>query len=907
MEVWNKPSGLGFLFVYWLWSFIIEIVRLINLSYQDEFGIEVMRVLLGTALATIYFVLIGIECHVYAYKSRFGRIALLKDLPDELLDDNFRYLHEYTNLYSKRFFFWMKPIFDMSIKRALDLTDLGNLPKSSQSKTQYERLEAEIQKQRMAHNATVEEFFRNGFVLAFCLGIVSLSLEVLSNYSSSLSSNSVIQAKSALQVILNTISLYQLLGPSSILALCIIIFTNPLPAMIFKQYSKILPKSKTRADERLKVTRETISGIKVVKLFGWEDVFFQKIKAVRDQQVSELRKGLVLGGLLRKLTMVIGEGGSGKTSLLSAMLGEMKTIRGVVYRSRNKSKVALVDNNPWIHSATFKDNIIFGNDEDERRYGYFIRDETEIGEEGISLSNEQKQRISIARALYSKANTVFLDDPFFYLDSQVGEDLFKEGFQGLLRQENRTVILVTNQLKHIEEADHIIIMKEGAIHVQGSPERIEKEYPDIWQTWLEKLQTEVKEEEEDQDDAERDAQGERLRFFRQISEYQKEEQIKSLISALEGLQITVLIMTTISAINGIIINVILAGFFSVIALLPFLGISFLVTKYYLMTIRDMKRLESISLSPVYNHYVETLAGLRTIRAYGYQKQRSQDTFRKIDQSAIVSLFKTSANVWLALQLALINSTMFTVLSCILIGMAKTGTLATSAVGLGLASIINSCSHFTSVVNNTADVDISMTAVDRLSDYDNLPAEEYDGIVNPPAIWPDQGEIVMDGVSVRYDERFDPVLKDVCLDVKPQEKIGISGGKGSGKSSLTLSFFRLVDIFSDAVVSEEGENFSVGQRQLLCLARAFLKDTKILIMDEATASIDMKTAVTLRKIVASAFNDRTVITIAHRAAMILGEDRVIVMDEGRVVEDDQLSPIRVSMGVESYFGTDYPPV
>nr|BAC04300.1 unnamed protein product [Homo sapiens] len=90
---------------------------------------------------------------------------------------------------------------------------------------------------------------------------------------------------------------------------------------------------------------------------------------------------------------------------------------------------------------------------------------------------------------------------------------------------------------------------------------------------------------------------------------------------------------------------------------------------------------------------------------------------------------------------------------------------------------------------------------------------------------------------------------------------------------------------DAVVTEGGENFSVGQRQLFCLARAFVRKSSILIMDEATASIDMATENILQKVVMTAFADRTVVTIAHRVHTILTADLVIVMKRGNILEYD----------------------
>ncbi|MED6281585.1 ATP-binding cassette sub- C member 8 [Characodon lateralis] len=89
-----------------------------------------------------------------------------------------------------------------------------------------------------------------------------------------------------------------------------------------------------------------------------------------------------------------------------------------------------------------------------------------------------------------------------------------------------------------------------------------------------------------------------------------------------------------------------------------------------------------------------------------------------------------------------------------------------------------------------------------------------------------------------------------------------------------------------MVTEGGENFSQGQRQLFCLARAFVRKSSILIMDEATASIDMATESILQKVVMTSFADRTVVTIAHRVHTILSADLVIVMKRGIILEYDR---------------------
>lgn len=119
---------------------------------------------------------------------------------------------------------------------------------------------------------------------------------------------------------------------------------------------------------------------------------------------------------------------------------------------------------------------------------------------------------------------------------------------------------------------------------------------------------------------------------------------------------------------------------------------------------------------------------------------------------------------------------------------------------------------------------------------------------------------------------------------------------SGEFHVSASVWRI----PDANVSEGGENFSVGQKQLFCLARAFLRDNKILVLDEATASIDLETDNKLQRVIASAFGDKTVITIAHRISTILKYDRVMVLEKGEVKEFD--SPQTLLKNPESIFSS-----
>ncbi|KAL8131721.1 ABC transporter C family member 3-like [Apium graveolens] len=178
---------------------------------------------------------------------------------------------------------------------------------------------------------------------------------------------------------------------------------------------------------------------------------------------------------------VCGMVGSGKSSLLSCILGEVPKLSGVVEISGTKAYVAQT---PWIQSGRIEDNILFGKEMDRERYDKILEacclkkdleilsfgDQTVIGERGINLSGGQKQRIQIARALYQDADIYLFDDPFSAVDAHTGSHLFKECLLGLL--ESKTVIYITHQVEFLPAADLILVMKGGCIAQSGRYEEI---------------------------------------------------------------------------------------------------------------------------------------------------------------------------------------------------------------------------------------------------------------------------------------------------------------------------------------------------------------------------------------------------------------------------------------------------
>ncbi|KAG0076583.1 Multidrug resistance-associated protein 1 [Podila epicladia] len=179
------------------------------------------------------------------------------------------------------------------------------------------------------------------------------------------------------------------------------------------------------------------------------------------------------------LTAIVGRVGQGKSSLLSAIIGEMYKIQGSLSTS---GRVAYVPQHAWILNATLRDNILFGKPYDRQRYKHILfacglesdiamlpaGDATEIGERGINLSGGQKQRVSLARAAYDDADIYLLDDPLSAVDAHVEKHLWKHLFgpSGLLK--NKTRVLVTHGIHHLKAMDTIVLIKDGKVEESGT-------------------------------------------------------------------------------------------------------------------------------------------------------------------------------------------------------------------------------------------------------------------------------------------------------------------------------------------------------------------------------------------------------------------------------------------------------
>ncbi|XP_045238503.2 multidrug resistance-associated protein 1 isoform X1 [Macaca fascicularis] len=405
---------------------------------------------------------------------------------------------------------------------------------------------------------------------------------------------------------------------------------------------------------------------------------------------------------------------------------------------------------------------------------------------------------------------------------------------------------------------------------------------------------------------------------------------------------------------GACIVILLATPIAAIIIPPLGLIYFFVQRFYVASSRQLKRLESVSRSPVYSHFNETLLGVSVIRAFEEQERFIHQSDLKVDENQKAYYPSIVANRWLAVRLECVGNCI--VLFAALFAVISRHSLSAGLVGLSVSYSLQVTTYLNWLVRMSSEMETNIVAVERLKEYSETEKEAPWQIQEtaPPSNWPQVGRVEFRNYCLRYREDLDFVLRHINVTINGGEKVGIVGRTGAGKSSLTLGLFRInesaegeiiidginiariglhdlrfkitiipqdpvlfsgslrmnLDPFSqysdeevwtslelahlkgfvsalpdklDHECAEGGENLSVGQRQLVCLARALLRKTKILVLDEATAAVDLETDDLIQSTIRTQFEDCTVLTIAHRLNTIMDYTRVIVLDKGEIQE------------------------
>ncbi|KAF7729547.1 hypothetical protein EC973_004221 [Apophysomyces ossiformis] len=901
---------------------------------------------------------------------------------------------------------------------------------------------------------------------------------------------------------------------------------------------EIDPNAVTREDYRLLPAWSPDTPLVEIKrgTFKWDE---------KDEE--PVLKNINLEVKKAEVTAVVGRVGSGKSSLMSVLLGDTVKVDGTVTL---RGSVAYVPQQPWVMNASLRDNIVFGHRWDPEFYEKVIDacalrtdiqilsggDQTEIGERGINLSGGQKARVSLARAIYARADIYLLDDPLSAVDAHVGKSLFQNviGPEGILK--NKARVLVTHGITYLHRVNNVVMLREGEIALQGSFNDLMSQRSELYALVSEYgNQAQSNGSDNDSEETLGDARGEEETqntapgyceedaAMNQEIEYTRRERLQStnslasmvtlrraslaslqkkrklysskdrLITTEEGAKgsveadvykqyakacsfIGVVLMIVFQAVSqasqvganlwlknwsdansrtganenvwvyliiyaaigwsstifsmlqtltiwvycairssrslhaemlttimrspmsffdttplGRILNrfskdqhtvdeILPRSFqayfrvlFSVLAtvciiafstpfflllIIPLGFIYMYVQRYYLATSRELKRLDSIGKSPIYSHFQETISGVSTIRAYEQQRRFTYENESKLDENQRAYYPSISCNRWLAVRLEFLGSVIifgaaiFAVLGVIY----GTGSIDAGLVGLSVSYALSVTQALNWVIRSFCEIETNIVSVERIKEYIDLPTEKYGAIRGVSPMWPEKGLIEFKDYSTRYRPGLDLALRDLSFVVSPKEKIGIVGRTGAGKSSLSLSLFRIVEavkgsividgvdistlrlfdlrsritiipqdpvLFAgtvrdnldpfgvhddaqiwhvlqlahlhdhiskldnklNAVVLEGGENFSVGQRQLICLARALLRRTTILILDEATAAIDVETDAIIQETIRRQFANCTILTIAHRINTVMDSDRILVLDKGNIAEFD----------------------
>ncbi|XP_068002965.1 ATP-binding cassette sub-family C member 6 isoform X2 [Melanerpes formicivorus] len=389
--------------------------------------------------------------------------------------------------------------------------------------------------------------------------------------------------------------------------------------------------------------------------------------------------------------------------------------------------------------------------------------------------------------------------------------------------------------------------------------------------------------------------------------------------------------------------------------------------FYVITSCQLRRREAASRSPIYSHISETFQGSSVIRAYKHQERFICKTNFLVDENQRACFPGAVADRWLATNLEFLGNGIV-LFAALFAAMGRTH-LSPGTAGFSISCALQITGVLNWMVRAWTELENNIVSVERVREYSRTPKEapwtlngELQG-----QVWLTEGRIEFRNYSLRYRPQLELALKQVSLTINGQEKIGITGRTGAGKSTLAVGLLRLVEAAEGAILidglditqlglhdlrtkitvipqdpvlfsgslrmnldplnrytdadiwtaleqtqlktfvadlpdqleykcTDQGENLSTGQKQLVCLARALLQKAKILILDEATAAVDLETDFQIQTTLRTQFKDSTVLTIAHRINTIMDCDRILVLENGRIAEFDTLEHLVAQKGL-----------
>ncbi|KAI1777523.1 ABC transporter type 1, transmembrane domain-containing protein [Hypoxylon cercidicola] len=247
-------------------------------------------------------------------------------------------------------------------------------------------------------------------------------------------------------------------------------------------------------------------------------------------------------------------------------------------------------------------------------------------------------------------------------------------------------------------------------------------------------------------------------------------------------------------------------------IIPLSAIYYFVQRYYLRTSRELKRLDSVSRSPIYAHFQESLGGISTIRAYRQQERFEMENEWRVDSNLRAYFPSISSNRWLAIRLEFLGAIIILgAAGFAIISVTNHSGLSAGMVGLAMSYALQITTSLNWIVRQTVEVETNIVSVERVLEYARLPSEAPEIIPGhrPPVAWPANGAVQFHNYSTRYRPGLDLVLKNISLDIKSHEKIGVVGRTGAGKSSLTLSLFRLIEPVSGDISIDDLDTTKIG--------------------------------------------------------------------------------------------------
>ncbi|NXJ90469.1 MRP1 protein, partial [Corythaixoides concolor] len=389
--------------------------------------------------------------------------------------------------------------------------------------------------------------------------------------------------------------------------------------------------------------------------------------------------------------------------------------------------------------------------------------------------------------------------------------------------------------------------------------------------------------------------------------------------------------------------------------------------FYVITSCQLRRTEAASRSPIYSHISETFQGSSVIRAYKDQKRFILKSNFLVDENQRICFPGAVADRWLATNLEFLGNGIV-LFAALFAAMGRTY-LSPGTAGFSISYALQITGVLNWMVRSWTEIENNIVSVERVREYSRTPKEAPWTLNGKPEdqVWLTEGRIEFRNYSLRYRPDLDLALKHVNLTINGQEKIGITGRTGAGKSTLAVGLLRLVEAAEGAILidgldiaelglhdlrtkitvipqdpvlfsgslrmnldplnqytdgdiwtaleltqlknfvaelpdqleykcTDQGENLSTGQKQLVCLARALLRKAKILILDEATAAVDLETDLQIQSTLKTQFKDSTVLTIAHRINTVMDCDRILVLENGRIAEFDTLEHLIAQKGL-----------